>query len=603
MDAQASATLPIDFNNLGSPNHLYFFLCLGLALFVVFIFGMKKFGEPTVERSEDDFITQLLPQYLATPDEYFRALLFYLSTLSVLVAVISLLGPRVVGLGTAPVPDIARSLPLFVALVLVGVLPNVPWLQQLELLLRRFAHERAFIPSASRAVADTLAAAEFNFALFDAERILRSPKMRGVESSDFTKPRDSIEYSWARLSCLLWELQRRQDSSQIEPILDGELLQRYASDLDSIALRRKSLEEDITQYRGEKLADPFYTNDQLHRTIRKTLRQLYVLLGCAVRLRLTPNGDLNAVMRPFGFLLNSAGRCSGNQNVMIVALATVTGAVGVLFFAAVATKAMLDRWGFTWTPSPDFPTRAHAPFEFAMLVLLWSGTALLVAERVRTKRLGKGRWFAAGALKRKAIGANYVRVALICAVPGYIVLYLWGLVTGGGSLIFAHDVAPYALLPAVTGAFYAYHLDNAELGRRPSRAREIAMQALVTGCCWLAANSAWVAFDGHNVEEALDFLALGFLAGVGVGGCFGYYVPAAAERNRVDPLLEARACRIATLKDLALGYFGSQEAAEHWLEQPNPQLDRRSPIDAADDIQAFEKAVSLVQARRPALVA
>ena len=603
MDAQANATsLPIDFNNLGSPNHLYFFLCLGLALFVVFIFGMKKFGEATVERSEDDFITQLLPQYLATPDEYFRALMFYLATLSVLVAVISLLGPRVVGLGTAPVPDIAASLPLFVALVLVGVLPNVPWLQQLELLLRRFAHERAFIPTASRAVADTLAAAEFNFALFDAERILRSPKMRGVESADFTKPRDSIEYSWARLSCLLWELQRRQDSSQIEPILDGELLQRYASDLDSIALRRKSLEEDIAQYRREKLADAFYTNDQLHRTIRKTLRQLYVLLGCAVRLRLSPNGDLNAVMRPFGFLLNSAGSCSGNQNLMIVALAAVSVAVGIMSFAALGAASLLGRWGL-WTPSDNFPTIAYAPFIYAVSVLLWSGTALLVADRVRAKRLAKGRWFAASAFKRKAIGANYIRIAFICAVPGFLVQYLWGLVTDDGSLAFAREFSPHALLPAVTGAFYAYHLDNVELGTRPSRGREIGLHALVTGCCWVAASSAWLALMGSSVERALDLLAFSFLAGVVVGGGFGYYVPAAAERNRVDPLLEAHASRIATLKDLALGYFGSQDAAQRWLEQPNPQLDRRSPIDAADDIPAFEKAVSLMQARKPALVA
>src|SRR5215216_3359318 len=401
MDApQANpARLPIDFDKLGSPEHLYFFLCLALALFVVFIFGMKKFGESTVERSEDDFITQLLPKYLATPDEYSRALMFYLATLSVLVGVISLLGPRVVGMGSAPVPEIAGSLPLFVALVFVGVLPNVPWLQQLEHLLRRFAHERAFIPTASRATADMLAAAEFNFALYDSERVLKSPKMRGVESSDFTKPRDCIEYSWARLSCLLWELQRRQDCSQIEPILDGELLQRYASDLDSIALRRKSLEEDIAQYRREKLVDPFYTNDQLHRTIRNTLRQLYVVLGCAVRLKLSPNGDMNVALKPFGFILNPVGGGSGNQNLMIVALATVAVCVCVLLFAALGTISLLKHWAL-WTPSEDFPTKANAPFMYTVLVLLWSGTAILLADWVRASRLSKGRWFAATPLDR-----------------------------------------------------------------------------------------------------------------------------------------------------------------------------------------------------------
>ena len=41
----------------------------------------------------------------------------------------------------------------------------------------------------------------------------------------------------------------------------------------------------MTQYRKEKAANPFCVNDRLHNSIKSALRQLYVLLGCAVRLR------------------------------------------------------------------------------------------------------------------------------------------------------------------------------------------------------------------------------------------------------------------------------------------------------------------------------
>src|SRR5438093_2449165 len=93
-----SITLPINLDNPFSKENLYFFGCLGVALFVVVLFGRGKFGESTVAPNKDDFISQLLPRYLATPEEYFRAQVFYLASLSVIVSVFSLLGPRVLGI-------------------------------------------------------------------------------------------------------------------------------------------------------------------------------------------------------------------------------------------------------------------------------------------------------------------------------------------------------------------------------------------------------------------------------------------------------------------------------------------------------------------------
>jgi hypothetical protein len=166
--------------------------------------------------------------------------------------------------------------------MLVGVLPNVPWLQQVEWRLRRFAHERAFIPRAARATAERLAAAEFDYSAYQVPRVLRSPSMRGVEAEDFSASRDSVEYAWARLSCLLYRVKHRQDQGLGVP-LDGDVLDRYAKDLENIVLKRRSMEDEIAQYRTEKANSPYHGNDELHASIWKTLRKLYVLLGCAVR--------------------------------------------------------------------------------------------------------------------------------------------------------------------------------------------------------------------------------------------------------------------------------------------------------------------------------
>ena len=133
---------------LDERSSIYFFLCLGAAIFIVLLYAMKKFEESSIDAKEDAFFAQLLPRYLATREEYSKALVWYIGTLILTVVIFSLLGPLSRQPGKAPKPrHWEMFLPLFIALVLVGVLPTVvPVLQGIEPRLRRFFHERAFIP-------------------------------------------------------------------------------------------------------------------------------------------------------------------------------------------------------------------------------------------------------------------------------------------------------------------------------------------------------------------------------------------------------------------------------------------------------------------------
>jgi len=246
MASQSSDALPIQF-----PTGAYFYLSLGVAVLAVILFAKNKFDEPSVDRSEDDFICQLLPRYLATGEEYSKGLAFYIGAMIITVIVLSLLGPNVLQLGGANVPndaDIHNTIPIFVALVLVGVLPNLPMLKEIEQRLRRMAHEIAYIPAAARATAEKLASAAFDFSWYNTQEVLTAPEMRGVEIADFERPRGSLEYSWVRLSCLVYQLKVHRISGDLES-LDGELLQRYAAVLDNIEDKRKSLEADVAESR------------------------------------------------------------------------------------------------------------------------------------------------------------------------------------------------------------------------------------------------------------------------------------------------------------------------------------------------------------------
>jgi hypothetical protein len=587
----AAPDLPLDVTN---PTTVVY---LVLGTVAIAFYSWEKFSESTIKAEQDDFVSQLLPRYLATHEEYSRALFWYMASMIGLFFILSAIGPRLL-------PDLSKDLskdlsndaanaPLLVALLMVGVLPNVPLLQNLELGIRRFWHERAFIPGAARAIAETLRAANFDFSAYKSAAVLASPSLRGVASTDFEALRGSIEYMWARLSCLAHELERRRDAGETE-MFDEEMLDRCSSDLDNITSKRRALEADIALYRQEKARDPFYDNNELRNAIISALKKLYVLLGCAVRLKTSPTADANAAFRSFGFVLGPSSRPRGNRDLIIVGLTAMTASLLILAFVALVASS-----GFgLWQASAYFLKKPQEPFIWSLSALLVHGVAIMTADWMRMRLLRKGRWFAIAGQERQPITANYIRVALCCAATGYAVMYLWGLILQPPTIDFAIGTAPFALLPAATGAFYGYHLDNVELGRRPSRLWEIGLQTLVTALCGLVAAPVWLALGGDVAGNA-DYIVLVTLFGAVVGASLASTIPpAAAARRCCSPLTEAQNSRIAMLRAAAEERFTSAELADQWLAQPHPALNNRSPKDAAADIDLCIKALGLLQGPR-----
>jgi hypothetical protein len=507
-------------------------VCISLGVVIVALHSMRKFEESTVEKSEDDFIAQLLPKYLATREEYSRALVWYMGSMIGILCALSAIGPRLLEILAPTLSAYAPVAPLGFALILVGVLPNVPWLQDIEWRVRRFWHERAFIPTAARSTADMLRASNFDFSSYKQKAVLTSPGMRELRLSDFEAPRGSLEHGWARLSCLSHDLGWRRDAGETE-LLDDEMLDRYSNDLDNIASKRQALESDVAQYRKERVDNPFYVNDRLHNSIKSALRHLYVLLGCAVRLRVSRSADINAAFRSFGFVLAPSTPIPGNQDLIIVGLTVMTGSLLMLVFTAMAAGSLFEMAGL-WHRSAYFPNDVFQPFLWSLSAALAHGVAILTADWMRARHLYKGHWFAVVGRERRAITANYVRVALGCAITGYVAMFLWGLIFQAPTVAFAEGTLPYSLLPAATGGFYTFHLDNVELGQRPSRLWEIGSQTLVTALCGLVAAPVWLTLGGGNATDDCDFIILVTLLGSVVGASLAWYLPRAAANRRSE---------------------------------------------------------------------
>ncbi len=464
-----------------------FIACLAAALGLVYLFCQNKFGERSSSGS-DDLVDQMLPRYLATREEYSKGFLTYFAAMAATVLLLSLIGPKDLAALGVPLPKELSSvvIPLAAALLLTGIMPNVPVLLEIEKWLRKYAHERAYIPTAARATAQRLAAADFDFTAYaDA---LREPEMRGVEAADFTKSRRSLEHDWARLSCLVYE-QRSRRTAGILDSLDADLLRAYAQDLENIENKRQAMVTDVAAYRTAQTTDPSYVNEALRRSTRDNLNKLYVLLGCAVRLKMQPHGDIDLALREFGFKLNRATTPPGDDDLKLVGVSVV--AVSVLVIGIVAT--VIGHFGL-WTVSPVYPQMYYQPFLDTAATLIPHGAAIMTADLMRRRSIKRGTWFRAAHLKSPVISAKHVRVAITCGVVGYVSLILWGLGFQPSLTMKGLGIdAPNALLAMATGGFYVSHLDDVELDRRPTRLYELAPQALITGMFGLIA--ALVSFD------------------------------------------------------------------------------------------------------------
>jgi hypothetical protein len=567
-----------------------FFACLGVAIWLVYVFCQRKFAERSVTES-GDFIYQLLPRQLATRQEYSHGFVIYFGSMAVLVVFLSLLGANnLEQLGIALPKQIGYvGVPFAIAFMLMGALPNVPGLMRVETYLRQFAHERAYIPDSARAMAERLAAADFDFTSYQGEA-LHSPEMRGVEPADFTRSRHTLEHGWARLCCLVFA----QKSYRMEGLtgsLDAGLLRNYQRDLELIESQKRSMETQVTAYRTARAGDPYYTNEALRADIVSNLSKLCILLSCAVRLNAQPNDDIHLALRPLGFKLNHAPRLGGNGNgdIKLVSLTVVAVSAALLGLAAMG----FGQLGL-WAMSDPYPQTMLQPFVDAVSTLVPHATAITVADLMRRRAVKKGSWFAASGQGQRANVANYIRVAAVCGVAGYLGLILWGLTQAPPTQASFKIEIPNALLAMVTGGFWVYHLDNAETGQRPSRLWELGSETVLTGLCGLiAACATWQIILGA-ATAAVDKIILTTVINGAIGFALAWYLPKAAAATRYDPLAEASKERVRALETAAQQRLGN--SAPGWLDQQHPVLGGVSPrAAAAADVDGYERAVSLLQ--------
>ncbi|GLH79184.1 hypothetical protein SSBR45G_40930 [Bradyrhizobium sp. SSBR45G] len=562
---------------------MQFMIALVVGGLVVFLFAMNEFGATPIEGLNIP-IAKFPTRILATRDEYARAMIVYITAMMVTLVALSVLGPAALKIGGVSLPPaLTPAAPLVIALILVGAIRRVSYLQQIERNLRQFARERAYIPAATLAIADKMAAAEFDFTAYRSDEMLSLPAMTGVSREDFVRPRGSMEYSWARLCVLSYELDAGP-AAAIVGGLGGPVLQLLEN-------KRQILADDVVEYRARRRGrSEAGTGKQLHARIREMLRAYHILLAGALRRELAPGADVTAELVRLGFLCaGSRETVSERGNLIIGGLGVMAACLLLLVMAAAALSGL-------WNASRYFPASVLDAFLWCISAVSGHGIAILLADRMRARMIARGRWYRSFAGAVISPLANLIRVGVVCGIGGYVVFVLWGAVYQEVvTPALFKGMAAYAMMPATTGAFYAFSLDNIELRCRPPRWLEITLQALVTAFFGIVACSAWFTVTGDNPRNGYDLVILVMLFGAAIGGSLGWYIPASVPEEAYDPVGEVRAARVRKLEDIAGAKFGDPNTARQWLDKTSAQLGDRTPRAAArDGVDGYEDAVGLL---------
>src|SRR5205085_4876826 len=169
--------------------------------------------------------------------------------------------------------------------------------------------------------------------------------------------------------------------------------------LEFIENKKQSMEAEVAAYRTAKARDPFYTNDDLRRAIRDNLYKLYILLGCAVRLKQQPYEDVDLALGQFGFRFsrtNTLCKPDDTGDLKLVGLTVVAVSITLIGLAA---------WGLgqlgLWTMSPMFPQTVFQPFLDTASTLVPNAAAIMLSDILRTRPSNKAWWFSTSGMRTR----------------------------------------------------------------------------------------------------------------------------------------------------------------------------------------------------------
>ncbi len=447
-----------------------FWVAIGLGCVVTLIFAMNEF-----EKATPDLPGEFRPAELTTQRQYLTSFVFYVAGLEVLYVAACLLGPRLLAgvSGTEALGiESAATVPLTVALVLIGVLPRVRFLDYIEVSWRRLMHRRAAIPGESLQIVRGLRHLSLARETIDAHVARAGERGDGsVVAADLEASPGTAANAWVRLSVLVGRLNSLDTDPLTDDHLDTAFLDRHVGERARILGEYEKLARAVGTERGTGAGDDAIppVAEAHAAAIAALLERVYLFLACALVTRGPHPGALAEAKIFLGFVPMTEEDWSRETDHALRAIGLSVFILFVLVFVAPSVEK--------WLPSAyqaGWPADPQWAMPYAISALLSFGAAILIALKLRRAHLRQRRWFRGTSdYPESPLATDFLRVGVVAFVGALVALFAFDLCVRGGvegaTLAGLPDrvrsVAPFAITPAVVGLFVCVLLDGAYLER------------------------------------------------------------------------------------------------------------------------------------------
>jgi hypothetical protein len=389
---------PFDWLTTGDAN---FTISVMIAILFIANWGYRRFDVPTFNPDESDPVTLMRPSDLATPPDYTKGVALYIVLLIGGFCALLFLGPPVLQL----IPGVSdqytgddllspSSFPLFLAIVLTGLVPNAPGLKDVESTLRQVGHRYAGIPSDVQGLANDLAEAHMDNAFY-LRKLHLAVRDGGSGSAplSYLTPEDLMAeeselragpwYTWTRLCCLAWGF-RAEIASQHHSTALRKFGEKITAIFDEIA----EVAADVEQVRALRGANPdIEMSFALRDRITCLHRRFAVLVVLVALWEMKNETEVRHAFIKIGFIIPSRVADIGIGDVGVVTSA--------LLGAALLSLGVI--W-YLWTHYSEIYPQRVVPTTGGLIAALMANTFMqyLIAGMaplyIRAWRISQRKW-------------------------------------------------------------------------------------------------------------------------------------------------------------------------------------------------------------------
>jgi len=483
-----------------------FIIAFLLGGIVLTLICYERFGQPI--ENEQSFVSTLLPELLATKQDYLKAFLVYLSIMLSIYTLASLAGPNAYKAFSLSNSEDVESgetgyrvstdaegdkdenriatvfdnyqtttapawVPLLVMLILSGLSTKYKAFNQIELVVRKLTHRIIGIPDSIEKLANDLQMARLNIPALKAKDHAfikeRFQYATGRALDDIDKYYEEVERAdpirrWIRVQFLYDRFENQRQI--IGQVIDLDVLDRYRNKWNEIKLDIMNLSHQSDLQLIDKESGVPDSSEESRRAqkveakIDATLHNLHAVIAASMAKRCCSPRSIKDALAVLGLSLKEVQK-KDYANAVIAGIFMMT----LIVFLIVFFTYKSDFW-----LSPEvyakLPNRPYDAFVWATGALFLHGAAALAAWKYQDIRKKKMVWEAMNIRKFKIPSKQYLLLSLKVYCYATFSLFVWWLLveffkegpfnrpSGQQAWILL-----FGLVGVITGIYVAYTID------------------------------------------------------------------------------------------------------------------------------------------------